>query len=402
MHKKYLLIILALMTLAAVPLTAQDQNVNLREIKDLNQDLDEYLMLAKQRDFGFYSEIINDMAVQNLYRQRAIWKESRFLDDSIGDVYTRSLIKFININFFLNNPNWADFGLLNLETLDSFYTAYIDTSTDATFGECLSFIKHQWLETFAQINTFNELLGPDELRNDRVTLLPMERFLSYEDSLLIMRAENYIKHWMNGDYREWFSVYREDRQVFPKEWFTFFIPEGKYKFSDTESKMYPKEFNAVVAGRDEAQFLYLTLSDCFDFVPIATIYSKNGITYDTLSAQDVELIKLKETRVDNLNNLEFGRYYIRVNPPYELIDNNRIKLFIPKWAFGQPYAQKYAAIFDEYAAELVKVDFPGEDVDIEKMKETIHVGNKAKYIYEGKIIWVKPGAETDLEDLAKK
>jgi hypothetical protein len=390
------------MVLLAVPLAAQDQNMDLREIKDLGKDLNEYLTLAKQRDFGFYSGIITDMAVQNLYRQRAIWKDSRFQDDSIKDVYTQSLIKFINVNFYLGNPNWADFGLLNLETLDSFYTAYIDTSSDKTHGECLSFIKHQWLETFAQINTFNELLGPDELRDNRVTLLPMERFISYEDSLLIMRAEDYIKHWMSGNHQEWFSVYREDRQVFPKEWFTFFIPEGKYKFIDTESKMYPKEFDAVVASRDEAQFLYLTLSECFDFVPIATIYSKDGITCDTLGAQDFEMIKLKEGRVDKLSDLEFGRYYIRVNPPYELVDNNRIKMFIPKWAFGQPYAEKYKAVFDEHAAELIKVDYQGEEVDIERMKETIHIGNKAKYIYEGKIIWVKPGAETDLEDLAKK
>ena len=402
MHKKSLLIILALMVLMAVPLAAQDQNMDLREIKDLNKDLDEYLTLAKQRDFGFYSEIITDMAVQNLYRQRAIWKDSRFQDDSIKDVYTQSLMKFINVNFYLDNPNWADFGLLNLETLDSFYTVYIDTSSDKTHGECLSFIKHQWLETFAQINTFNELLGPDELRNNRVTLLPMERFISYEDSLMIMRAESYIKHWMNGNYPEWFSVYRKDIQVFPKEWFTFFIPEGKYKFVDDSSKMYPKEFDAVVASRDEAQFLYLSLSECFDFVPIATIYSKNGITYDTLGAQDFEMIKLKEGRVDKLSDLEFGRYYIRVNPPYELIDNKRIKMFIPKRAYGGPDAEKYEAVFDEYASELVKVDYPGGEPKVDTMKQTITVGNKAKYIYEGKIIWVKPGAETDLEDLAKK
>jgi hypothetical protein len=391
------------MVLLAVPLAAQDQDkTNLREIKDLNKDLDEYLTLAKQRDFGFYSEIITNMAVQNLYRQRAIWKESHFQDDSIRDVYTQSLIKFINVAFYLENPNWADFGLLNLETLDSFYTAYIDTSSDKTYGECLSFIKHQWLETFAQINTFNELLGPDELRNNRITLLSMDRFLSYEDSLLIMRAENYIKHWMNGDYRQWFSVYREDQQVFPKEWFTFFIPEGKYKFVDIESKMYPKGFDAVIASRDEAQFLYLTLNDCFDFVPIATIYSKDGITFDTLGAQDFEMIKLKEGRVDKLDNLEFGRYYIRVNPPYQLIDSNRVKLFIPKWAYGQEYAKKYEAVFDEHAAELVKVDFPGREARVEDMKDTIYLSNKAKYNYEGKIIWVKPGADTDLEDLAKK
>lgn len=321
------------------------------EMKDLNRDLDSYLGAAKKLysfDDRWY---ISKLAVHNIYRQKAIWRNNRLQNEMTNDLLSESLVKFIFINYYVGNPNWADWGFWNLETFYPSYTAYIDTTTDMTYGECLSFVKNNWLASYAKCNAFNELVGPKRLEDNKLSLVVRRAVHADEDRYVLRCAEEYLNYRME--------------QV--REWFTFFLPEGEYQIEDEKGWVFPKEFEA---SDDSAQFVYFTPNYSFDFIPVAQVFTDTGYYFDTLSTTEFELVRVNEGRLAVFDSLEFGRYIFKVKPPYKIVDKFPNKLIIPKDAFGADYMDRESTMFNKHAYDKVTI------------------GNRQKLIYN-KIEWVK-------------
>jgi hypothetical protein len=336
MKTKIILTAILLMLLAPSLVMAEFTDMSVREIKDLNEDLDAYMASAKVTFKSADRHYISQLAVQNIYKQSAIWRSALQKNELINDVLSESLVKFIFIHYYLENPSWADWGLWRLETFYPSYTAYIDTSTDMAYGQCLSFVKNNWLPTFAKCNSFNELIPAKKLEDNPLNLTVRQGILSDEDRYVLACAVQFVNHSMSEH----------------KEWFTFFVPAAEYQVGDELGYVFPKEFNA---SPDSAQFIYFTPNFSFDFVPIAKVYSENGITYDTLSPMDFELVRINEGRIAEFDSLEFGRYLFSVKPPYKIVDKYPNKLIIPKEAFGADYMNKESAMFNKNAYDKITV-----------------------------------------------
>lgn len=350
--------------LMPVMLAAQWDESALEEMKDLNTDLDAYMEYARISFEPADRYYLSKVAVQNIYKQKAIWRSAEHKNELINDVLSESLVKFIFVNYYLDNPNWVDWGFWNLETFYPSYTAYIDSSTDKTYGECMSFVKDNWLASFAKCNSFNELVPAKKLEDNWISVNVRQGVHSVDDMYLIQCAEEYINHWMSEQ----------------KEWFTFFLPQGQYQIGDQHDWIFPKEFDA---STDSAQFIYFTPNYSFDLIPVAQVFSDQGITYDTLSPTEFELVRINEGRLAVFDSLEFGRYEFRVKPPYKIVDKYPNKLIIPKEAFGKDYMDKESAMFNKHAYDRITV------------------GNGQKYIYT-KIEMVKQPTLSELEENGKK
>jgi hypothetical protein len=350
---------IAILLLPAL-LAAQWDESSYEEIQDLNTDLDAYMSYARITYDPADRHYLSNVAVQNIYKQKAIWRSAERKNELINDILSESLVKFIFVNYYLDNPNWVDWGFWNLETFYPSYTAYIDTSTDKTYGECMSFLKENWLASFAKCNSFNELVPAKKLEDNWISVNVRQGIHSNDDMYLINCAEDYINHWMSEH----------------REWFTFFLPQGQYQLGDEQGWIFPKEFDAAV---DSAQFIYFTPNYSFDFVPVAQVFADDGITYDTLSPTEFELVRINEGRLAEFESLEFGRYEFRVKPPYKIVDKYPNKLIIPKEAFGEDYMDKESTMFNKHAYDKVTV------------------GNRQQLIYT-KIERVVQPALTELDD----
>jgi len=326
-----------LITLLVPALVGAEWNdISVREMQDLNEDLDAYMASAKVSLKNADRHYISQLAVQNFYKQNAIWRSAVQQNEMINDILSESLVKFIFIHYYLENPSWTDWGLWQLETFYPSYTAYIDTSTDMTYGQCLSFVKNNWLPTFAKCNSFNELIPAKKLEDNPISLIVRQGVLSDEDRYVLDCAVNFINHGMSEH----------------REWFTFYVAEGEYQVGDEKGFVFPKEFNA---SPDSTQFIYFTPNYSFDFVPVAKVYSDTGFSYDTLSPIDFELIRINEGRIAVFDSLEFGRYLFKVKPPYKIVDKYPNKLIIPKEAFGADYMDKESAMFNKHAYDKITV-----------------------------------------------
>ena len=334
MKKLFLITLFALLLSSAA--IADWSEYSYQEMKDLSEDLDAYMSSAKQIFDDADRFYISQLAVQNIYKQNAIWRSSFTKDEMINDLFSESLVKFVFTHYYLNNPNWVDWGFWNLETFYPSYTAYIDTATDMTYGECMSFVKNNWLADFAKCNSFNELVSAKKLEDNPLHLQVRMGLHSEEDRYVLKCAEDYMNHRMEEN----------------REWFTMFIPEGEYQIKDDKRWVFPKEFSA---SKDSAQFIYFTPNFSFDFVPIAQVFSDDGVTYDTLSPTEFELVRINEGRLAEFDSLEFGRYEFNVKPPYKIIDKYPNKLIIPKEAFGADYMDRESTVFNKHAYDKVTV-----------------------------------------------
>jgi len=331
------ILIIAFFTLLLPSLLLADwSEYNNQEMKDLSEDLDAYMSSAKAIYADADRFYISQLAVQNIYKQKAIWRSAFQKDELINDLFSESLVKFVFTHYYLNNPNWVDWGFWNLETFYPSYTAYIDTASDMTYGECISFVKNNWLTDFSKCNSFNELVSAKKLEDNPLALVVRMGLHSEEDRYVLKCAEDYMNHWMSEN----------------KEWFTLFIPEGEYQIGDEKDWVFHKEFSA---SKDSAQFIYFTPNFSFDFIPIAQVFSDDGVTYDTLSPNEFELIRINEGRLAQFDSLEFGRYEFRVKPPYKIVDKYPNKLIIPKEAFGADYMDRESTMFNKYAYDKVTI-----------------------------------------------
>jgi hypothetical protein len=301
-----------------------------QEMVDLNADMQEYLeasRLLSDPDDRFY---ISDMAVQNIYKQWAIWSSSPYRDESLSNLLGSSYTRFIVLHYHLNNPSWVEWGLIELETLLPSYKAYIDSTTELSYGEQLQYIHDEWLEKFATCNAFNELVPLKKLVDNPIDLQIRIGCYGDEDRYVLRTAELYLNR----------------RLIEQKEYFYFYVPPGEYQISDARSYLFPKVFTA---NADSSQFVYLTPNYKFNFVPVAQVFSDTGVYYDTLSPSEFELIRLDEGRMFEFCDLEFGRYQFRVKPPYKIVDPYPNKLIIPKEEFGADYMQLRSELFDKDA-----------------------------------------------------
>jgi len=326
----------AMLLMLSLPAAAEWTDFSQQEMRDLNADLDAYMAYARRADSDQDRHYISQVAVQNIYKQMAIWRSAVTKNELVNDILSESLVKFVFIHYYVGNPNWVDWGFWNLETFYPSYTAYIDSSTDMTYGQCISFVKNNWLASFAKCNGFNELVPAKKLEDNPLALIVRSGVHGGEENYVIRCAENYVNHWMS------------DR----KEWFTFFLPEGEYQISDRQGFVFPKEF---YASTDSAQFIYFTPNYSFDFLPVAKVYSETGMSYDTLSVTDFELVRINEGGIAKFDSLEFGRYEFRVKPPYKLVDKYPQKLIIPKEAFGADYMDRESAMFNKLAYDKITI-----------------------------------------------
>jgi len=360
MKRKFILVFLIIIVFSSVILNADTYDLNYQEIQDLNDDLDSYMQSAKKAYSTADRQYITKLSVQNIYDQLAIWRSQWKKNELINDILSKSLVKFVFVNYYLSNPNWVDWGFWNLETFYPSYAAYIDSSTDKTFGECMSFVKNNWLPSFSKCTAFNELVSAKKLEDNRLTLIVRAGIHSEEDKYTIRCAEDFLNHSMSEH----------------REWFTFWIPKGDYQITDQKANVFPKEFSA---STDSAQFVYFTPNYSFDFIPVAQIFSETEIVYDTLSPNEFELIRINEGRIAEFENLEFGRYEFRVKPPYKIVDKYPNKLIIPKEAFGADYMDRESALFNKRAYDKLTI------------------GNGQKVIYT-KVEMVKQPAYSEVEE----
>jgi len=336
MKFKNILILMTIAFLIPVMASAEWKEISYQEMQDLNEDLDAYMTSARKSYSDADRYYISKLAVQNIYKQKAIWRSAREKNEMINDLLSESLVKFVFTHYYLDNPNWVDWGFWNLETFYPSYTAYIDSSTDMSYGECISFVKNNWLTGFSKCNSFNELVSAKNLEDNQLSIEIRGGVYSDEDKYVLNCAEDYMNHWMSEH----------------KEWFTFFLPNGEYQLADEKGNLFPKEFDAC---SDSAQFIYFTPNYSFDLIPVAKVYSDDGITYDTLSPNDFELVRVNEGRLAQFESLEFGRYEFKVKPPYKIVDKFTSKLIIPKEAFGLDYMEKESTMFDKKAYDKVTI-----------------------------------------------
>jgi hypothetical protein len=164
-----------------------------------------------------------------------------------------------------------------------------------------------------------------------------------------------------------------------KEYFYFYIPAGEYQVFDQKNYIFPKEFTA---GTDSSQFIYLTTNYSFNFIPVATVYSDNGVRYDTLSSSQFELVRLDEGRIFDFQNLEFGRYTFKVKPPYQIVDRYANKLIIPKEEFGSNYLQRDSELFNKAAYDQIILeshkDFVYKNIEIVEHPQVVEKKTKDK------------------------
>ncbi len=336
MKTKIIMAIIAMFLAIPLILLANWNDYSYEEMQDLNKDLDSYMSTARTTWNPADRHYITHLSVQNIYKQKAIWRSARLKNELINDILSESLVKFVFTNYYLDNPNWVDWGFWNLETFYPSYTAYIDTSTDRTYGECISFVKNNWLPTFAKCTAFNELVSAKRLEDNPLRIEVRQGIHSDDDKYVIECARGFMNHFMSEH----------------REWFTFFLPAGMYQLGDEKGNIFPKEFDA---STDSAQFIYFTPNYSFDFVPVAQVFSDNGVTYDTLSPTEFELVRINEGRLAEFENLEFGRYQFTVKPPYKIVDKYPNKLIIPKEAFGADYLNRESTMFDKAAYDQVTV-----------------------------------------------
>ncbi len=353
---KTTVMVICLLSLFAVPGFGNNQ-----EITDLNEDMQEFLEVSKVMTTDTDRLFVSDMAVQNMYRQWAIWfysgNKGELYDQMLGSSYAR----FVILHYNLNSPSWAWWGMTELETLLPSYRAYIDSSTDLSYREQLNFIRKDWMYKFATCNAFNELIPEKKLLDNPVELKLRQGMLNDEDKYVIRTAERYLNRRL-----------KEKR-----EFFYFYVPPGEYQIFDRKHHIYTKEFSA---GLDSSQYLYLTTNYSFNFVPVATIYSESGVTYDTLSPSDFELVRLDEGRIFDFNNVEFGRYYFSVKPPYKIVDRYANKLIIPKEEFGSNYLERDSELFNKTAYDQIILESQKDFVYtlIERREQSPAVENKDK------------------------
>lgn len=331
-NMRSILAVLGILLSMSLPCVANNQ-----ELADLNQDMQEFVDASKLLNTDVDRLYLSDMAVQNIDRQWAIWfyssDKNELNDQMLGSSYAR----FVLMHYNLNSPSWAWWGLTELETLLPSYRAYIDSSTDLSYREQLNFVQKNWIYKFATCNAFNELIPEKKLLDNPVELKLRQGWLSEEDKYVIHTAERYLNRRLKEK----------------KEFFYFYVPVGEYQVFDRKNYIFPKEFTA---GLDSSQFLYLTTNYSFNFVPVATIYSESGVTYDTLSPSDFELVRLDEGRVFDFKNVEFGRYCFSVKPPYKIVDRYANKLIIPKEEFGSNYLERDSELFNKLAYDQVILD----------------------------------------------
>ena len=327
--------ILIIFVLAGTLLTYSSVEAN-QEMTDLNQDMQEYLEIGRYFNDPADRFYISDMAAQNIYKQWAIWNSSTAKDENLNSLLGSSYTRFIILHYYLNSPSWVEWGLNELETFLPAYKSYIDSTTEKSYGTQLDFIESEWLTKFSECNAFNELLPPKKLIDNPIWLKIRAGCYSDEDKYVLHTAERYLNKRLGEN----------------KEYFYFYVPVGEYQVSDQNSQVFPKEFTATA---DTANFIYLTPNYKFNFVPIAEVFSDDGVRYDTLSPSEFELIKLNEGRSFEFENLEFGRYLFKVKPPYKLVDRYPNKLIIPKEAFGADYLKRGSELFDKAAYDKITI-----------------------------------------------
>ena len=309
---------------------------SIRETADLNEDMLEFLNAARTLDDYEDRLYISEMSAQEMYKQWTLWKNKPQQDvdmnNHIGSCYTR----FIFTHYYLNSPSWAEWGINELETMLPAYKAYVDTMTALSYGEQLQFIEHDWLDKFAQCNTFNELIPLKKLVDNPIEFKVRSGILSEEDKYVLRTAELFLNRRLNEN----------------AQYTYFYTPRGEYQIYDRMEYVFPKEFSAT---GDTAQFIYLTLNYSFNFKPVVQVFSDSGIYYDTLSPSEFELVRIDEGRLFEFDNLEFGRYLFNVKPPYCLVDKHPNKLIIPKEEFGSDYLQQDSELFDKTEYEVIIV-----------------------------------------------
>jgi hypothetical protein len=312
-------------------------NANTSELEDLNADMEEYLNASKHLNQDTDRLFISDMAVQNIYRQWNIWfySDNRVerMDQLLGSSYT----KFVILHYYLNSPSWVEWGMNELETVLPSYEAHIDTTTELSYGEQLHFIETEWMYKFATCNAFNVLVPIKKIMDNPIELKLRQGFLSDEQKYVVRTAERYLNRRLKEE----------------KEFFYFYVPPGEYQVFDQKTYIYPKEFTA---GTDTSQFIYLTTNHQFNFVPVVKIFSEDGVTYDTLTPSDFELVRMDEGRIFDFQGLEFGRYLFNVKPPYKIVDRYPNKLIIPKEEFGNNYLDRHSELFDKAAYDQLIIE----------------------------------------------
>jgi hypothetical protein len=307
-----------------------------REIYDLNDDMMEFLKAARTlTDHGdrFY---ISDMAVQEMRKQWSLWKNEPQLDPEISDVIGSCYTSFIFTQYYLNNPSWVEWGIIELGTMLPAYKANIDTTTALTYGEQLKFIEEEWITKFAQCNAFNELIPLKKLVDNPIRFKRRSGIMSDEDKYVVRTAERFLNRQLNDNHHYTY----------------FYTPKGEYQIYDDKGLVFPKEFSAV---GDTAQFIYLTPNYRFNFRPVVQIFTETEVIYDTLSPSEFELVRIDEGRIFEFDNLEFGRYLFKVKQPYSLVDKHPNKLIIPKQGFGDDYLQTDSELFDKTEYEVLIV-----------------------------------------------
>ncbi len=326
----------AIVTSLCVLILASTSFATKREMSDLNADMEAFLQASKLMNDPVDRFFISEMAVQNIYKQWAIWSRNKHLDESLDHLMGSSYTRFIVLQYHLNSPSWAEWGLIELKTLLPAYKAHIDSTTELSYGEQLHFVEEEWLPRFAECNAFNELVPMKKLIDNPIELEVRQGCYADEEKYILKTAENYL----NRRLRE------------KKETFYFYVPPGEYQVADRNSWIFPKEFTA---SPDTAQFVYLTPNYSFNFIPVAQVFSDEGVYYDTLSPSEFELIRLDEGRIFEFDGLEFGRYQFRVKPPYKLVDTYPNKLIIPKEEFGSNYLDQHSELFDKAAYDRMIV-----------------------------------------------
>jgi hypothetical protein len=306
------------------------------EVADLNEDMLEFLNAARVLNDNTDRFYISDMAVQQITRQWGHWNDEWLQDPEtsnlIGSCYTR----FIFAHYYLNNPSWVEWGIIELATLLPAYKSHVDTSTALSYGEQLQFIEDDWLDKFAECNTFNELIPLKKLVDNPIQFKVRSGILSDEDKYVLRTAERFLNRRLNEN----------------AQYTYFYTPRGEYQIYDRKQLVFPKEFSAT---GDTAQFIYLTPNYRFNFQPVVQVFSDTGVFYDTLSPSEFELVRIDEGRLFEFENLEFGRYLLGVKPPYSLVDKHPNKLIIPKEEFGSDYLQEDSELFDKTEYEVIIV-----------------------------------------------
>ncbi|MBU1317560.1 MAG: hypothetical protein KKG33_05570 [candidate division Zixibacteria bacterium] len=326
-------------------LSAGGATAKVGEMEDMSLDIREYRAVAGDMDNTNDKIFLSDLAIQSIMKQESLWDKAPQKDQKLNDLLAVSYANFIFLQYKLDNPSWARWGLSALETHSSDFLSTVDEVTGITFQEQLDPIKNSWLNGFAECTFYNELVPAKGLTNLQVRLVK-------QDQLMISEKEKYIitvaEHYLNRELRM-------GCQMIP---FVICLPPGEYRVVDDTEKFYPKEFTAVAKVEDrEGQYLYMTPPYGFNFVPIAKVYNASDSSYylDTLSCQEFELVRYQEGPVNDFDNVEFGRYLFRVNPPFKIVDDRK-KLIIPRDEFGLDYLEKHSELIppEEYDVIVVQ------------------------------------------------